>query len=478
MRFLIVGAAIVTSASLLSAQVPQAPPEQPVFRAGVELISVDVTALDGNGHQVTDLAAADFLVDVDGDARQVVSAEYVRSVDPLRVIGAPRKVVAPPDEAFFTSNAKGAPSGRVILLLIDQGNIRTGAARMVMNNAKKFVDTLTPEDRVAVVAVPGPGELVDFTTDHDKVREALLRIVGSADPLKGRFNLTQGRRPNPRAKLATWTYKEPGTNKVRVMVAAEVERLSGQPLDYTAGILLITKTGRGLAPPVAARTLTEKVGDPGTAVYAASMAVDPGEYRLVLSMADSEGRVGSVSRLVTAWQMDGPALALGDLVVGGSLPGQSSQLVPAIEPAVTGGEMAALVEVYGSPAQLTGVAATLEILTTEDSAPLATMPMRMVAGPSPEIAAGTTQFSTTALPPGRYLARSVIRQGGKPQGHMIRPFRIVIEAPSLTSGAPAPTAGGIDADIRRSRGTAKRIEGRGEGSTRRRPRFGGDDRTR
>ena len=48
------------------------------------------------------------------------------------------------------------------------------------------------------------------------------------------------------------------------------------------------------------------------------MAVDPGEYRLILSMADSEGRVGSVSRLVTAWQMDGPALAMGDLVVGGS----------------------------------------------------------------------------------------------------------------------------------------------------------------
>ncbi len=47
-----------------------------------------------------------------------------------------------------------------------------------MNSAKKFVDTLTPEDRVSVIAVPGPGELVDFTTDHDKVREALLRIVG------------------------------------------------------------------------------------------------------------------------------------------------------------------------------------------------------------------------------------------------------------------------------------------------------------
>ena len=36
-----------------------------------------------------------------------------------------------PDETFFTSNAKGAPSGRLIVLLIDQGNIRTGAARSV-----------------------------------------------------------------------------------------------------------------------------------------------------------------------------------------------------------------------------------------------------------------------------------------------------------------------------------------------------------
>ena len=41
----------------------------------------------------------------------------------------------------------------------------------------------------------------------------------------------------------------------------------------------------------------------------------------------------------------------------------------------------------------------------------------------------SAQFSTTALPPGRYLARGTIRQGGKPQGHLIRPFRIVTEPP-------------------------------------------------
>ena len=119
----------------------------------------------------------------------MATVEYIRSADPLRQIGAPHQVVVA-DETSFSSNAKGAPRGRLIVLLVDQGNIRAGAARHAMNSAKKFVDTLTPEDRVSVVAVPGPGELVDFTNDHDKVREALLRIVGTSDALRSRFNLS------------------------------------------------------------------------------------------------------------------------------------------------------------------------------------------------------------------------------------------------------------------------------------------------
>ena len=164
-------------------QDPGPKPQVPVFRAGVELVSVDITALDNNGRQVTDLTAAELEVEIDGSKRQVSTVEYIRSADPLRVIGAPHKVVVP-DETFSSSNAKGAPRGRLIVLLIDQGNIRTGAARSSMNSAKKFVDTLTPEDRVSVIAVPSPGELVDFTTDHDKVREALLRVVGTAEALE------------------------------------------------------------------------------------------------------------------------------------------------------------------------------------------------------------------------------------------------------------------------------------------------------
>jgi VWFA-related protein len=654
--------------SLAGAGRGQAPPQQPVFRAGIELVTVDVTALDGNGRQVTDLTAADFEVAIDGDRRQVTSAEYVRSVDPLRVIGAPHKVVVP-DETYWSSNSKGAPSGRLVMILVDQGNIRSGSARAVMNQAKKFVDTLTPEDRVAVVAIPGPGELVDFTTNHDRVREALMRIVGQASAVRSRFNLSiteamaiymnldaqlalqvilrecgqvitaaeaercereveqdaaevmsevrqrtadsvhgmravfkslaglegpksviliseglvfeglgnetddlasvaadsratldillldvpmfdvaQSSRPTtPREdrvlqvtgleqlagaargnlyrinvsadyafdrisrsldgyyllgvesrpddrngrrhhltvkslrrgvtirsrrtflstvsaraatpedavnrairsplpindlpiKVSTWTYKEPGTNKVRVLVAAEVERLADQPLDYTTAMALIDRDGRGVAPPTQLKRLVEKPGEPGTAVFAGMLPIDAGQYRLLLAMADSEGRVGSVSRPVTAWQMDATQLTMGDLMVGGLSAGATAGLEPAIEPAIATGQMAALMEAYGS--QLAGLEGTLEILTDEHSVPLATTPMRVGAGPSAEIATLSAQFSTTALPPGRYLARGTVRQGGKPQGHLVRPFRIVAAGTSATTAAAAPSAGG------------------------------------
>jgi hypothetical protein len=102
---------------------------------------------------------------------------------------------------------------------------------------------------------------------------------------------------------------------------------------------------------------------------------------------------------------------------------------------VVSGPIAALMEAYSSTG-LTGLEATLEILADEGSAPIATSPMRIAQGPSPEIATASVQFDTTALPPGRYLARGTIRQGGKTQGHSIRPFRI---AAASAAGGSAVT---------------------------------------
>ena len=76
------------------------------------------------------------------------------------------------------------------MLLVDQGNIRAGGGRAVMRTAAAFVDRLEPADRISVIAVPSPGELLDFTTEHSKARESLMRIVGRATPYQGQFNIS------------------------------------------------------------------------------------------------------------------------------------------------------------------------------------------------------------------------------------------------------------------------------------------------
>jgi hypothetical protein len=247
-------------------------------------------------------------------------------------------------------------------------------------------------------------------------------------------------------RISTWTYKEPGGGKVRVLVGAEVERLAGQPLDYTVGLAIANREGRGVATPVALKQLVEKPGDPGTALFSGMLVVDPGQYRVILSMADSEGRIGSVARSVTAYKMDGAGVSMGDLLIGPHDGSPKTMIEPTIEPTVSGA-MAALLEIYApssdSGAAGFGLEATFEVLATEDSAPLATMPMRPATGQSPEITSLSAQFNTSALPPGRYLGRGTIRQGGKPQGHMIRPFRVVATNATTDSGGAAPPAPGL-----------------------------------
>lgn len=70
--------AIVLAATAAAAQQAQAPP-QPTFRTGVDVITVDVGAIDSRGQPITDLHAPEFTVKIDGQVRRVVSADLVKS---------------------------------------------------------------------------------------------------------------------------------------------------------------------------------------------------------------------------------------------------------------------------------------------------------------------------------------------------------------------------------------------------------------
>lgn len=155
------------AAATLAAQQPQTP----VFRAGVEVTSVDVGVVDGRGRPITDLTPADFSVQIDGQTRRVVSAEWISLVTPPR----PEAPSAPPG---YSSN-ENATGGRLIMLVIDQPNIRFGGAVAIRTAVNRFIDHLQPSDRVAVIGLgPGGPPSTPFTSDRRRLQEAVAKMVG------------------------------------------------------------------------------------------------------------------------------------------------------------------------------------------------------------------------------------------------------------------------------------------------------------
>jgi VWFA-related protein len=151
-----------------------------VFKGGVDLITVDVAALDSKGQPVEDLGVRDFRVKIDGKDRDVVSAELVR-VDR----DAPEPAPPASTTSLITTNAP-ATGGRLVAIGVDQTLIVPGSIHTLLGAASRFVDGLAPRDHVALVTFPEPGPRVDFTTDRTRLRDALTLVVGQPATMRSR----------------------------------------------------------------------------------------------------------------------------------------------------------------------------------------------------------------------------------------------------------------------------------------------------
>ncbi len=171
----------VVSSTLVSAQTSQ---EQPTFRSGVEIIEIDVSVIDGRGRQIVDLAPDEFTVTVDGDPRRVEQAQFV-SLRPAEPADPPPESESP--DVFYTANSPDTP-GRLIVIAVDEESIPFGEGRRVMQAAGDFLDTLSPSDRVALMAVP-TGRYVDFTSDHEFVRRTVYGMAGLGARVRRDLNI-------------------------------------------------------------------------------------------------------------------------------------------------------------------------------------------------------------------------------------------------------------------------------------------------
>ena len=150
----------------------QSQSQTPRFQSSVEVTPIDVTVVDGRGNPIPKLTPADFVVRVDGAQRRVVSAEWVPLTTPE-----PANANPPPLPEGYSSN-ESSTGGRLIVIAVDEPNIRFGAALAIARAANAFIDRLSPSDRIAVAGFAPGSPATVFTADRARLKQAISRMAG------------------------------------------------------------------------------------------------------------------------------------------------------------------------------------------------------------------------------------------------------------------------------------------------------------
>jgi VWFA-related protein len=145
-------------------------------KVDVERVVIDARAVDGRGRPILGLTAADFQVKVDGKVIALESATWVTGAPPDE----PLPGVDGGAEAAGDVVVGGLPQGRLVVLLFqkDFDPSRVAGLLRMQQKAVKFLDTLGPEDRVAVLSFDTHLKLwQDFTGDRSRLRKVIQRSL-------------------------------------------------------------------------------------------------------------------------------------------------------------------------------------------------------------------------------------------------------------------------------------------------------------
>lgn len=170
----------------------------------VARVIIDAHVLYDDGSPVLELEAKDFRVRIDRKLAEIESIEWISALEPSEIQVSPEQIEEP--------GAVPTPRGRLIVMFFQTDFQRArviGQVRMI-KEAKRFLETLTPDDRVAVVSFDSHLKLrQDFTSDTNKLIDAIESSIKIDDPSP----LEVVPEPSLRARLSAGTAKESETSE-------------------------------------------------------------------------------------------------------------------------------------------------------------------------------------------------------------------------------------------------------------------------
>ena len=156
---------LIASATLLA----QDQGTRPSFKAGVQLVRIDVSVLDGKRQPVRGLQASDFTVLEDGQPRPIRSFQ---AVDATAASPARLAPTAPLPAHNVATNRVGNDTSRLIFIMMDR-SIPTERPMLVARQiADAAVDAMGPGDLAAIVTTGG-GVPQNLTSDRARLHKTI-----------------------------------------------------------------------------------------------------------------------------------------------------------------------------------------------------------------------------------------------------------------------------------------------------------------
>ncbi len=155
----------------------QQPNQPPVFRAGVNVVRVDVIVTDKNGNPVDNLNQSDFEVTEAGKVQDIQTFKRIDLDGGLipGPDGPPRTIRSDQDE----EDEAARDDVRLFGLFLDDYHVRQGSSLSARNEIARFIQTqLGPSDMIGMMYPLTPMDAVRFTRNHDAVTRAVQQFTG------------------------------------------------------------------------------------------------------------------------------------------------------------------------------------------------------------------------------------------------------------------------------------------------------------
>jgi VWFA-related protein len=169
-------------------------PQQPTFRAAVQLVTTDVIVRDGKGQFVSDLKGTDFEILEDGVKQEIASLVLIHGGRAFNMQAPPPP---PAQEGIIVPTARPTndAAGRIFIFFVDDLHLTFRDTARTRDLFKRISKNLLHDGDLFGIVSTGPSSLsIQLTYDRKVLDEAIERITG--DGLRPSDILTQSQGPN------------------------------------------------------------------------------------------------------------------------------------------------------------------------------------------------------------------------------------------------------------------------------------------